>query len=231
MHGYCTDEDKEARRKTIVGLLVAVSVPLTPLINSGIQKLLFYLKVNPTLASIIEWLTSNGMSFAVSYVAVFFFLYGGLNLFFGVKPISKLLGIPCLRGTWVGTLHSNYNGGTDTEMKLTIKQSWMKMKCTAIFPKSSSDSIMASVYQKNDEEARLEFAYRNESQETDVVQKDYYGFNYFVVRGETMKGFYFTNREMMTDIFTHGDMELTKQHGRLWKLLHKNSKSTQKVSN
>ena len=227
MHGYCTDQESERRRKTIIGIMVTASVALTPLINCLIKILVAYVKTKQTLVTVLDWLVSNGFSFAVSYVAVFSFLYWLLNKLFPLRPISSIVGIPCIRGTWSGKLHSNYNGATDIDMSLVVKQSWMRIRCTAFFDKSSSDSIMARVYQQNKNEIRFEFAYRNESQDASVTQRDYYGFNYFVVRGDTMKGSYFTNRKSSPDIFTHGYIELTKVHGTIWKYLHRQAKPKQ----
>ena len=219
MHGYCVGESNESRKKEIIGALVIASVLITPALNWYINKAVAYAELNIHIKAVLEWVTSNGFSFSLSYVAVFGVLFGMLNWGFSIWPISALVGVPSVRGRWKGNLHSNFAGGTDIEMTLIVKQSWMGIQCTAIFPKSSSNSIMACVYRRNGEEIRLEFAYHNESQDGNVKQESYYGFNYFTIRGDSMTGKYFTNREGSPGVQTHGFMELTKQHCWLWHML------------
>ena len=211
MHGYCTSDEIERRRKKIIGVLVLLSAILTPLFNSLIQMVLSLCRNNAVLNYFVNYLNMKSISISISYVAVFGFLFWFVNRFFYLPILSKITGMPDVRGKWKGVLHSNYNGGTDMQMTLKIKQSWMKLQCVAIFERSSSNSIMGRIYQSNDDEIKLEFAFCNTSQDPGVIQQNYYGFNFFTIRGNKMTGIYFTNRTSSGEVTTKGDMDLVRQ--------------------
>lgn len=205
--------------------MIAFSVLLTPVVNWLIKLLSLRAQNTVILGAILDWLVSNGFSFAVSYVGVYSFLYFLVNHFFWKNILSKLLMIPNMNGNWVGTLRSNNNGGTTLDMTLHIKQTWTDIRCTATYPHSSSESIMARVFWKNDYEGRLEFAFCNESQDPNIDKKDYYGFNWLTVREDKMIGFYFTDRKGQDGITrTAGDMTLTKKHGKIYGFFHKRNR-------
>lgn len=216
MHGYCTNERLEQRRKKIVSGIVIVSVFCTAPFNWLLERILSACMKVSGLGTVIHALSDHGISFAVSYATAFWLLYCLLDCNYFRKPFSLLTGMPDVRGTWKGTLHSNYNGGTSVDMTLRVKQRWMKMQCTAYFAESSSVSIMGRIYRCNDQETYLEFAYFNESQDPHVTDRSYYGFNRLIVRGETMRGFYFTNRRTSKELFTNGSIELKKVSTKSW---------------
>lgn len=210
MHGYCSAGAEESRRKKIICALVLLTAILTPIVNGQLFPRLLELAQSCAPArKVLEFLTEQNFSFSVSYITTFSLFYWLADVFFWVVP--PIFKMPNLCGTWEGTLHSNYNGGTNIPMKLKIKQRWMTIHCTAQFPQSSSESEMARVYRKNDDEVRLEFAYANESQAKGVEQRSYHGYNYFTVRGNTMNGFYFTDRRIDSSGKTSaGSMDLQK---------------------
>lgn len=225
MHGYCTKESAESRRKSVTNILIAFSVLLTPAANWLIKLLSLRVHDVVLVGAVLDWLVSNGISFAVSYVGVYSSLFFFVNHVLWKNVLSKMFMIPNLNGDWVGTLHSNNNGGTFLDMTLHIKQTWTEIRCTATYPHSSSDSTMARVFWKNDYEGRLEFAFFNESQDPDVDKRDYYGFNWFTVREDKMTGFYFTDRTGQDGVTrTAGDMSLTKKHGKIYGFFHKRNR-------
>ena len=211
MPGYCSAATEESRRKKIICALVLLTAILTPIVNEQLFPWLLELAQSCAPArEVLEFLTEQNFSFSVSYITTFSLFYWLADMFFWVVP--PLFKMPNLCGTWEGTLHSNYNNDhTDIPMTLKIKQRWMTIHCTAQFPQSSSESEMARVYRKNDDEVRLEFAYSNESQAEGVEQRSYHGYNYFTVRGNTMNGLYFTDRKIKgSDKTTAGHMNLQK---------------------
>lgn len=71
--------------------------------------------------------------------------------------------IPNLKGTWVGVIHSSYNGGTDVPgIILYIRQTWTGINIRLVTQTSSSYSIMAAVNTHDSSEPSLKYEYLNE---------------------------------------------------------------------
>jgi len=217
MHRYCTSVTEEQRRSKVTRSLFVVSILLTPLINTLIMCLISVANESTHLRVILEWLTKNGITISVSYVMTYAVLYFLVDRFLWYTLLSKILRIPRISGTWEGPLRSNFGNGKEVFMKLVIKQTMTNISCTAFFSDSSSTSNMAKVCWLNKDEIRLDFTYLNNSRDLNVAQREYHGYNWFLIRGNSMNGWYFTDRKLEDGKRTEGNMQLTKQSGKLLK--------------
>ncbi len=216
MHRYCTSIAEEQRRNKVTKSLFAVSVLLTPLINKLLVSLSCKANESSNLRVILEWLTENGITISVSYVMTYAVLYFLVDRFFWYALLSKILRIPRISGIWEGTLRSNFGNGKEIFMRLVIKQTMTCISCTAFFIDSSSTSNMAKVCWLNKDEIQLDFTYLNKSRDLNVTQTEYHGYNWFLVRGDSMNGWYFTDRKIEDGKRTEGTMQLTKRPGKLF---------------
>jgi hypothetical protein len=211
MHGYCLSEVKEKKRDNVIKSLFFLSVIVTPFINTLLEKLINLANNNEYGASIIDWLIDKGVTTSISYMMTYALLYLLVNKCLWSSLLSPYLKIPDLRGVWVGTLESNYNGGKAIDMKLVIKQTMKNISCTAFFNDSSSTSEMAKLVWINDDEIELDFSFKNKTRNINLDQKEYHGYNWFLIRGESMNGCYFTDRKGLDGRNTDGTIRLAKR--------------------
>ena len=124
------------------------------------------------------------------------------------KLFKRFHGIPDLSGDWVGRATSSFENKDGSsysyDMKLKITHTFTKIQCTACFAASESECSCVGISACNAERdsCRLEFSYENEAGENAVKvrtwQESHLGFNRSRCEGNTMKGQYFTNRELQT---------------------------------
>lgn len=211
MHRYNVGETQEKNRQKIKSILVVISIIVTPLFNVILQAVARWLQNVDGLKSLIGWLDKIGVSVSISFIAVNALLFFLVDRYLWASVLSRFLKIPDVRGTWTGDLISNYDNGKKVEMTLKIEQTMTRISCNARFKDSSSTSEMAIVDWYNDGEKKLTFTYCNNSRDINVTQKEYHGYNWFLIRDDSMNGWYFTDRTFGDGKTTNGRMELTKQ--------------------
>lgn len=210
MHRYNVGETQEKNRQKIKWVLVVVSIIVTPLFNVILQAVARWLQNVDGLKSLIGWLDKIGVSVSISFVAVNALLFFLVDRYLWASVLSHFLNIPDVRGTWTGDLRSNYGNGKKVDMTLKIEQTMTRISCNARFKDSSSTSEMAIVDWHNDGEKKLTFTYCNNSRDVNVTQREYHGYNWFLIRDDSMNGWYFTDRTFGDGTTTNGTMELTK---------------------
>ena len=211
MHRYNVGETQEKRRQTIKNILVVISIILTLIINVILQALVGCLQSVDGLKSLIGWLVKLGVLGSISFAGVYALLFLLVDRYLWATVLSHFLNIPDVRGTWTGDLVSNYDNTKKVDMTLKIEQTMTRISCNARFKDSSSTSEMAKVDWYNDAEKKLTFTYCNNSRDVNVTQKEYHGYNWFLIRDASMNGWYFTDRTFGDGKTTNGTMELTKQ--------------------
>lgn len=147
MHVYATDA-KDRKSLPIWGASIAVAATL--LLNSILQK----------LSIPIPWWVD-----APSVMG----FYGLFSQWFdqylwrwriGAFSLSE---IPNLNGTWVGVIHSNYQGGTEVpDVLLYVRQTWTNIGVELETKNSRSTSTMAAVNTPGSSESGLKYEYINE---------------------------------------------------------------------
>ena len=203
MHRYNVGETQEKNRQRIKIILVVISIIVTPLFNLILQAVARWLQNVDGLKSLIGWLDKIGVSVSISFITVNALLFLLVDRYLWATVLSCFLNIPDVRGTWTGDLVSNYDNTKKVDMTLKIKQTMTRI--------SSSTSEMAKVDWYNDGEKKLTFTYCNNSRDVNVTQKEYHGYNWFLIRDASMNGWYFTDRTFGDGKTTNGTMELTKQ--------------------
>ena len=101
------------------------------------------------------------VSIILSSVAIYYFFD---NVLWRTKWFKKILNVPDLRGHWVGTLTSDTYQKT-INMELDVKQTWSKISFVSTFPKSKSESNVASMFIKRDGIIKVGFGFINHSRE------------------------------------------------------------------
>ena len=125
------------------------------------------------------------------------FLYGIIywifdNYAWKWKILRKFLGVPNLNGHWEGTLTSK-TFQTTIDMSLDVVQTWSKISFVSSFPKSKSESNVASIFIERDGIMKVGFGFINHSRE---LQHQYDGYNILDLDDEThLFGRYFNNRD------------------------------------
>ena len=211
MHGYSLGPVEEQNRKKVNRILIVLSIILTPLINKSLVFLIGLVRNVPHGETAVDWLINVGVTMSISYVMTYAALFFLVDKFLWASVLSKVLAIPNVQGVWKGTLQSNYNGGKKIDMTLIIKQTMTEISCVAKFEDSSSSSEMAKIVWINGDEIKLTFTFENKSRNVNVNQKEYYGYNWFLIRENAMRGWYFTNRQLSDTNTTNGAMILSRE--------------------
>ena len=147
MHAYATNAPD---RKSIPVWLAFFAVVATLLLN-------FILK---SIKLEVPWWVD-----APSVMGFYGLIYQWFDKFLWSQKFEfiSLSSIPNLKGTWVGTIHSSYGGGTDVPgVILYIRQTWTGINVRLVTQTSSSYSIMAAVNTHNSSEPSLKYEYMNE---------------------------------------------------------------------
>lgn len=108
------------------------------------------------------------------------------------KPLKKVLTVPDLNGHWEGELTSaTYQ--TTIHMDLNIVQTWSKISFVSTFPKSKSESNVASIFIERDGIIKVGFGFINHSRE---LPHQYDGYNILDLDDDNhLFGRYFNNRD------------------------------------
>lgn len=189
------------RDKVLLGIsllsLVTGSI-LFPLCNT---ILLFIFGFCPQLEEFLErWEFLGVFSPQLTVVAVMGFLTWLFNNYlWKTKFFMKILKIPNLNGEWIGGLQSSYKNeigeNVTIDMTLTIEQTWDKMKCTCVFPKSESFGDVIFLDTESPDGCILKFTYKNKSHDIECGMPQYVGYNELRLTGKnTLSGTYFTKR-------------------------------------
>ena len=147
MHTYATDAKD---RQTIPLWLAAIAVAAALLLTSTLK----------TLSWEVPWWVD-----APSVMGFYGLIYQWFDKFlwfqkFGFISFST---IPNLQGTWVGVIHSSYEGGTDIPgVILYVRQTWSQINVRLVTERSSSFSIMAAINTQDSSEPSLKYEYMNE---------------------------------------------------------------------
>lgn len=147
MHAYATDAKE---RETIPLWLAAAAVALTLGLNSSLK----FLKLE------VPWWVD-----APSVMGFYGLLHQWFDQYLWTQKVGPLAfsSIPNLRGTWRGTIHSSYGGGTDVpDIILYVRQSWTGINVRLETENSGSFSIMAAVNTQESSEPSLKYEYMNE---------------------------------------------------------------------
>lgn len=209
MHGYSLGPVEEQNRKKVNRILFGLSIILTPLINKLLVLLIGLVRNVPHGETVVDWIINAGVTMSISYVMTYAALFFLVDRYLWASLLSKVLSIPNVQGVWKGTLQSNYSGGKQINMTLLIKQTMTAISCVAKFEDSSSSSDMAKIVWINGDEIQLSFAFQNKTRDVHVAQKEYHGYNWFLIREDSMRGWYFTDRKSPDGITTNGEMELS----------------------
>lgn len=147
MHAYATNA---AERESIPTWLAFVAVAATLLLNLILKSINLE----------IPWWVD-----APSVMGFYGLIYQWFDKFLWSQKFLfiSLSSIPNLKGTWVGTIHSSYDGGTDFPgIILYIRQTWTGINVRLVTQTSSSYSIMAAVNTDNSSQPSLKYEYMNE---------------------------------------------------------------------
>lgn len=211
MHGYSLGPVEELNRKKVNRALFGLSILFTPLVNKLLVLLIAIARNNTIGEATVDWLISVGVTISISYIMTYVALFFLVDKFLWSSVLSKVLAIPNVQGVWKGTLQSNYNAGKKIDMTLIIKQTMTEISCVAKFEDSSSSSEMAKIIWINGDEIKLTFTFENKSRNVNVDQKEYHGYNWFLIREDAMRGWYFTDRRLSDTNSTNGTMILSRE--------------------
>lgn len=146
-----------------------------------------------------EWEYLGVFSTQITFITMFsFFSWLFNNYLWRISWINKHLGVPDLNGSWEGVLESSVieNGANiKVDMKLEITQSWNRMTCTSIFPRSKSYSDIVCVDSESSKGVMLKFTYINHSEDVSSGLPQFAGYNELrLCDNNTLSGTYFTKR-------------------------------------
>jgi hypothetical protein len=118
---------------------------------------------------------------------------------------SRLSKTPDLRGEWKGHIFTDYNGGTETDVKVKIEQTWTSISIVLETENSKSKSLAASILTS---ESRLVYYYFNEPRFTSIetMHKHYGVTTLDIIDSNQLEGQYFTCRDRKT----YGEIYLKK---------------------
>ena len=182
MHAYATNASE---RESIPILLGLVAVPAVLLLTSILK-----------IANLeVPWWVD-----APSVMGFYGLIYQWFDKFLWSQKFLfiSFSSIPNLKGTWVGTIHSSYGGGTDVPgIILYIRQTWTGINVQLVTQTSSSYSIMAAVNTHNSSEPSLKYEYMNEPSALSVdTMHAHRGTTNLQLSpdGKELRGDYFTGR-------------------------------------
>jgi hypothetical protein len=153
MHVYATNADD---RKSVPLWLAAFSV-IAALILSSVTKILKW--------EIPWWIDAPSV---MGFYGIFHKIFD--QKLWAIKIwLFSFSSIPNLTGTWVGSIHSNYQGGmVFNDIILTINQTWTEISIQIRTETSHSFSTMALINAPNSSEATLKYEYINEPSSVSV---------------------------------------------------------------
>lgn len=129
-------------------------------------------------------------------------IYGFCVLAYDLLLWRWLSNIPDLRGTWVGSIDSSHNGGSQLPCVVRIRQTWTRIRVELETSTSSSHTTMAALFQdqSGDRGLKYEFVTEPKGRAVETLQ---------IVRGvcnlglpddaQRMSGNYYTGRGRMTE--------------------------------
>ena len=124
------------------------------------------------------------------------------NYIWKIPFVNKHLDVPNLNGVWEGELESSFkeNGvNKKVDMKLEIKQTWNKMTCTSVFPKSASCSDIVCIDAQGSQGVVLKFTYTNQSENVELDLPQFVGYNELkLCNANKLSGTYYTRRTPAT---------------------------------
>ena len=195
MHDYAIDSRE---RVFVVRILFMASALI-----SGIAAALLPSDLIP-----MRWLVpipSMALVFGVSYWAFDNWLWRLPFL-----RVLRLISVPDLRGTWVGTVASSFTEFEQQQpVTVKIEQTWTKMAVRLNAAESRSWSLTASILTNTPEGLVLTYLFDNQPEaESDRTMERFRGTTVLVrVAADQLEGYYYTGRGRET----HGALKLCRQ--------------------
>lgn len=195
MHAYTID--KSLRGKVILNIFI-LSIILSSLLTFWLGGIItsakMWLQQYTWISEILRICDELGVT--TNFIGVTF-LYGLIywlfdNYIWKCKLLKKLLNVPDLNGHWEGNLTSvTYQ--TTIHMDLDVVQTWSKISFVSTFPKSKSESNVASIFIERDGIVKVGFGFINHSRE---LPHQYDGYNILDLDDDNhLFGRYFNNRD------------------------------------
>lgn len=198
MHSYSTDINKLTLLSKIAVFSLLASLLLSSILNYLLQKAV-------ALFPYIEIPTSISLKslFGVIFL-LFYLLFDEIVWKTSVRGLT-LSKTPDLRGEWKGHVVTDYNGGTEIDVKVKIEQKWTSIAITLETENSRSKSLAASILTS---ESRLIYYYFNEPRSTslETMHKHYGVTTLDIIDSNKLEGQYFTCRDRKT----YGEIYLKK---------------------
>lgn len=176
MHAYTID--KSLRGKVILNIFI-LSIILSSLLTFWLGGIIsdtkIWLQQYVWISDILRLCDELGVT--TNFIGVTF-LYGLMywlfdNYIWKCKLLKKVLNVPDLNGHWEGNLTSaTYQ--TTIHMDLDVEQTWSKISFVSTFPKSKSESNVASIFIERDGIVKVGFGFINRSRE---LPHQYDGYN------------------------------------------------------
>lgn len=192
MHPYSIDTNE---RTTIIATLAIISCFLTILLDRLLNQVHISIPVyiespTPLVVFGIIWFLFDKYSWK----------WGGL--------IKLFIRTPNLNGTWEGEYQSSYTKPdcpdefTKGKVKMTIEQSWTKIRICSINGNdvSSSCSKLAGIFVEDNNGIMLKYEFENDSKNFITTMHRHTGFTIlkFDSALNTLKGDYYTDRDRLT---------------------------------
>lgn len=195
MHAYTID--KSLRGKVILNIFI-LSIILSSLLTFWLGGIIsdtkIWLQQYVWISDILRLCDELGVT--TNFIGVTF-LYGLMywlfdNYIWKCKLLKKVLNVPDLNGHWEGNLTSaTYQ--TTIHMDLDVEQTWSKISFVSTFPKSKSESNVASIFIERDGIVKVGFGFINRSRE---LPHQYDGYNILDLDDDNhLFGRYFNNRD------------------------------------
>lgn len=195
MHTYTID--KSLRGKVILKIFIIsiiLSSALTFLLGGIITNIKIWFQQYAWISNTLRLCDDLGVTTNFIGVTFLYALIYGLfdNYIWKWRPLRKVLNVPDLNGHWEGELTSaTYQ--TTIHMDLNIKQTWSKISFVSTFPKSKSESNVASIFIERDGIVKVGFGFINHSRE---LPHQYDGYNILDLDDDNhLFGRYFNNRD------------------------------------
>lgn len=197
MHSYSIDEKRIKILSSIGSLAFIVTIVLAKIFTSFVGNINDFFHLNHSLS--IPQLAIFGLA----YISFFYFF----DRYLWKKSLFafRFSQIPYLEGAWKGHIKSSYNGGTKTDIRVDIEQTWSSISIILKTATSKSESEVASI---SVSKSRLVYQYFNEpSSNSAKTMHKHYGFTFLdFENGNSLKGSYFTCRDRQNN----GDIYLKR---------------------
>lgn len=186
--------------------------------RSNIGKIIYSLASIISSLIIIEILKKynviNGISESIIsalFTAILFLtIYKIFNKWiWRIKYLVNFINYPNLSGTWKCEALSSYNGGYPWEAKITIEQTWDKLRIVLATELSSSESVAAAIIYDPIKGYRLLYNYKNEPKDLNGELTFHIGFVELVLANDSQsaEGSYYN----VAGRTSSGTMKWTKQ--------------------